>query len=330
MRSIASRLIISVTFLLPFAWPAGCVATKPIGSGQPCPCAPGWRCDVISNSCIPGNVVGGTGGGGIGGAGGSGGGGTGGGGIGGYAGNGDQASAGTFGSAPTGGNGGGALAACSPVPATIPNPCLYTAAAAAASLDLTVRGSLTSSGATPPVGLTTRCLHTSQYFFTVQDTAGQSTTVGYNVAGDASSPSLASLIGQTVSLRVRFAQEFQTDTNSVGFALHDNAGELLFAAYGGIFHIGQGDAKLTAADLQGIDITAAEPLCAGSSDCGVSAYDALQFQGSSTITLPSNTSGTVEAGGPIYLAHHVATFDLGQGCGDSQDWQAWSLTRDDL
>jgi hypothetical protein len=179
------------------------------------------------------------------------------------------------------------------------------------------------------VGLTTQCLHQSQYFFTVQDAAGESTTVGYDVAGGASSPALASLIGQTVSLRVRFTQEFQTDTDSVGFALQDSAGGLLFAAYGGVFHIGAG-AKLAPADLQGIDVTGADPLCSAVGNCGLSTYRALQFQGSSTITLPSNASGTVEAGGASYVAHHVATLDLGQGCGDDQDWQAWSLTRDDL
>jgi hypothetical protein len=244
-------------------------------------------------------------------------------------GGGGTSSAGTSGSAGTGGGGaGGALAACAPTPATIPNPCVYAAAATGATLDLTVRGSLTGSGTTRPVGVATQCLHGSQNFFTVQDAAGQSTTVGYNVAGGASSPSLASLIGQTVSLRVRFHQEFQTDTDSVGFALQDSAGGLLLAAYGGIFHFGQG-AKLTAADLQGIDITAAEPLCSDGSGCGGS-YHALQFQGSSTITLPSSASGTVEAGGASYVAHHVATLDLGQGCGDAQDWQGWSLMRDDL
>jgi hypothetical protein len=254
----------------------------------------------------------------------------GGGGIGGYAGNGDQASAGISGSAGAGGYGGGALAACVPVPAKIPNPCVYTVAPAAAPLDLTVRGSLTSSGTTPPVGLATRCLHTSQYFFTVQDTAGQSTTVGYNVAGVAG-PSLASLVGQTVSLRVRLNGEFQIDTDSVGFALQDGAGGLLFAAYGGNFYFGRSTMLLAAADLQGMDITAAEPLCAGSSeDCAGSAYYALQFQGSSTITLPSSASGSVDAGGASYLAYHVSTFDPGHGCSDAQGWQGWSLTRDDL
>ena len=249
----------------------------------------------------------------------------------GSAGTGGASSAGSSGSTGTGGgDAGSALAACSPIPATLRNPCVYAATAKPFSLDLTVHGSLTSSGTTRPVGLMTWCGHQSQYFFTVQDAAGDSTTVGYDVAGGASSPSLASLIGQTVSLRVRFTQEFQYDTDSVGFALQDSAGGLVFAAYGGVFHIGSVFAKLAPADLQGIDVTGADPLCSAISDCGLSTYRALQFQGSSTITLPSNTSGTVEAGGASYLAHHVATLDLGQGCGDDQDWQAWSLVRDDL
>ncbi len=249
----------------------------------------------------------------------------------GSAGTGGTSSAGTSGSAGTGGGGaGGALAACAPTPATIRNPCVYAATAKPFSVDLTVHGSLTSSGTTRPVGLMTWCGHQSQYFFTVQDAAGESTTVGYDVAGGASSPALASLIGQTVSLRVRFTQEFQYDTESVGFALQDSAGGLLFASYGGVFHIGAVFAKLAPADLQGIDITAADPLCSARSDCGLSTYYALQFRGSSTITLPSSASGTVEAGGASYVAYHVATLDLGQSCGDAQDWQAWSLVRGDL
>lgn len=252
----------------------------------------------------------------------------------GSAGIGGASSAGTSGSAGTGGGGaGGALAACAPRPATISNPCVYAEAATPAYFDLSVQGSLTSSGTTPPVGLVTRCLHQSQYYFTVQDVAGQSTTVGYGVASGASSPSLANLIGQTVSLRVRFHQEFQIDTDSVGFALHDSAGGLLFAAYGGTFYNSQGFTMLLApADLQGIDITAAQPLCSQSSDCGppiMTSY-ALQFQGSSTITLLSSTSGTVDAGGASYLAYHVSTLDPGQGCTDSQGWQGWSLVRGDL
>jgi len=237
-------------------------------------------------------------------------------------------SAGTSGSAGTGGGGaGGQLAACAPAPASILNPCVY-AATAPLNFDLSVRGTLTSTGTTPPTGLQTGCRLQRQYFFTVQDAAGQSTAVGYNVAAGAPPPALAGLVGQTVSLRARVAWQFQYDTDSVGFALTDGAGALVFAAYGGIVLVGSGDAKLGPADLQGIEITVGDPLCAGDSSCGQT-YHALQFRGSSAITLASGASGTVDAGGASYLAYHVATFQIvPQQCIDAQDWQSWSLIRD--
>jgi hypothetical protein len=245
-----------------------------------------------------------------------------GGGPGGVSGTGGPASAGTSG----GGSAGGPLAACAPAPTRISNPCVYTTTSGA-FLDLSVRGSLTSTGTTPPVGVPTKCLHRPQFFFTVQDTAGQSTTVGYDAPGEAA-PALASMVGQTVSLRVRFAQQFQIDTDSVGFALKDSFGGLVLAAYGGIFHIGIGDAKLAPADLQGIEVTAADPLCSQSSPCGATTYHALQFGGANKITLASGASGTFDAGAARYVAYHVATSDLGpQGCSDLQDWQGWSLMR---
>jgi hypothetical protein len=206
------------------------------------------------------------------------------------------------------------------------NPCVY-AATTPAFLDLSLRGSLTSIGTTPPAGLVTRCRHTPAYFFTVQDAAGQSTTVGHDVAAG-----LAGFVGQTVSLRVRLAQQFQIDTDSVGFALQDGAGGLVFAAYGGIFSTGIGATKPEPADLQGIEITAADPLCSrDNGGCGSYTYRALQFRGSSAITLASGASGIVSAGGSSYVAHHAATQELGPhpGCLDAQDWQSWSLLRDD-
>jgi hypothetical protein len=50
---------------------AACVASRSVVEGQPCPCAPGWTCDLSRNACA--EERGGSGGGGVGGAGGSGG-----------------------------------------------------------------------------------------------------------------------------------------------------------------------------------------------------------------------------------------------------------------
>lgn len=51
-----SRSILSVMRVVTIALLAGCVSGKAIGSGQPCPCAPGWSCDATQNACVPANT----------------------------------------------------------------------------------------------------------------------------------------------------------------------------------------------------------------------------------------------------------------------------------
>jgi hypothetical protein len=193
-----------------------------------------------------------------------------------------------------------------------------------------VLGTLTSNFTAPPAGLQTRCGHTPKQFLTVQDATGRETTVGYDLQPGAPSPSLAALVGQTVSLRVRSSWQFQYDTDSVGFALQDGNG-LAFAVYGGTVYTGTGAARPEPGELEGIVVTPSGALCSTSSFCGVSNFFTLAFQGSNTIVLDPGASGTILAGGVSYAAHHVATVELGsQMCTDGQDWQGWSLSRSDL
>jgi hypothetical protein len=43
----------NVALWLTLVLAAGCVADKPIGPGQRCPCAPGWTCDLAAQVCVP-------------------------------------------------------------------------------------------------------------------------------------------------------------------------------------------------------------------------------------------------------------------------------------
>ena len=56
-------MIRSIAFLS-LVLTAGCVGNRILGTGDRCPCAPGWQCDAAANICVPG-VTGETDGGGI-------------------------------------------------------------------------------------------------------------------------------------------------------------------------------------------------------------------------------------------------------------------------
>ena len=47
-----TRLTSRLAWTLALAFLAGCVGNRSIGTGQPCPCAPGWSCDTATNTCV--------------------------------------------------------------------------------------------------------------------------------------------------------------------------------------------------------------------------------------------------------------------------------------
>ena len=47
-----TRLTSRLAWTLALALLAGCVGSRSIGTGQPCPCAPGWICNTTTNTCV--------------------------------------------------------------------------------------------------------------------------------------------------------------------------------------------------------------------------------------------------------------------------------------